>query len=366
MIVTSIDQKMGVFTCDLELEIEFKSDDFKIADRQRPNLDDNDTYPIDLADEEELEVFFPRVALDNCQAGNEPTLRNVEVNFKTGNVFMQYNWIATFREMMELHRYPFDRQLCRAHIQVSDLVPVDTNSDAFEVSSHVSDFYYNGFHGIWCTARNKAFESECIVAAQVQRISEYYLWNVMLIIFFVVLLNITTLAIPVIEISGRMQISLALLLTLIAFNFSLTSIMPIKGYHSLHDWYFLLAFIFLALGSFAHMLLSSSGSLSLVEVFAPNGNEFVVDRVIQLSLSGVWVGVHILIICFCRFLRKPWEFVWMENHDNKSEALRNIHNFKHRKNPVLHFHATDTDYPLPSPYRRAFVTPECVVNTFYK
>ena len=93
--------------------------------------------------------------LENC---DDPQLTyfNLEADFQSGRVYIQYNWVAVYREVLELERFPFDRQLLRIYIEISDVKPLapeqwskDNDELPFQVTEVLQDFDYAGYSARW-------------------------------------------------------------------------------------------------------------------------------------------------------------------------------------------------------------------------
>jgi hypothetical protein len=81
----------------------------------------------------------------------------------------------------------------------------------------------------------------------VERKSAYYFFNVAVIVFMLVLMAATTVAIDIENFNDRSSITLTLLLTLVAFKITVSSQIPFVNYQTYLDMYLLLSFALIVL-----------------------------------------------------------------------------------------------------------------------
>ena len=76
---------------------------------------------------------------------------------------------------MELREFPFDRQLLRIYIEISDIDPLPANDkswdyigeEPFSVTESITDFKYHSFIGKWEDSKNPAFDAQCTITVLV-------------------------------------------------------------------------------------------------------------------------------------------------------------------------------------------------------
>ena len=81
------------------------------------------------------------------------------------------------------------------------------------------------FHMIYCT-----------------RNSTFYLFNIMIVLFIIVVLSATVKCIPIDEYASRLGVIMTALLTAVAFKFVTINWIPLVSYLTYLDWYFLATF----------------------------------------------------------------------------------------------------------------------------
>jgi hypothetical protein len=126
-----------------------------------------------------------------------------------------------------------------------------------------------------------------------------------------------SVGIPTAETADRLQVSLALVLTLVAFKFVIMSNVPKVSYLTYLDKYNLLAFGFLFVGAFAHVLVATEGSTRLLPLEKDSKEIEAVDLLIQFLLLGIWAvlnGGFFVAYCLDAF-SDTWMDVWKTNTD---------------------------------------------------
>jgi len=95
----------------------------------------------------------------------------------------------------------------------------------------------------YCKAAGQSDDFRVTVSLRVERQYEYFMSNIVFVVFLIVLLAPTTFAIDYNSMSDRMQIVLTLLLTVITFKFIIAGEVPKTATVTLLDKYMLLSFL---------------------------------------------------------------------------------------------------------------------------
>jgi hypothetical protein len=114
----------------------------------------------------------------------------------------------------------------------------------------------------------------------VSRDTSFYVWNVFLILFILGTLCGTAFVTPVDEFSTRMSIGLTLLLTTVAFKYSISQTLPKVAYLTTLDYYIIGTFTFLA-------------SVALENAIAYS-IQLESDGYVALGFGVVWLGFNTL------------------------------------------------------------------------
>lgn len=113
-----------------------------------------------------------------------------------------------------------------------------------QITLSTSYIYYGGdwlLEEIQCVAKSDAGESTLEFQICVKRIATFYMFNVLLIIFLLVLLGAAFVAMEPHDFTGRGTYSMTVMLTIVAFKFVMNSFLPIVSYLTWLDYYMIIA-----------------------------------------------------------------------------------------------------------------------------
>mmetsp|Transcript_14277 Transcript_14277/g.38485 ORF Transcript_14277/g.38485 Transcript_14277/m.38485 type:complete len:275 (+) Transcript_14277:3-827(+) len=256
-----------------------------------------------------------------------------------GQVFCYLKYRASFYEILELQNFPFDRQIL--HIDVSSFRPTKELTFApfprrrnkifgmpislWDIMSTEDPEKSTRICGGWCMPRSTVRDPQPTIVVPekdlqtaaddltyprasfeiaVERRCEYYLWNVILVVWATVGMSYTIYSIDPADVADRMAITTTLLLTLVAFKFTFVADMPKKAYLTWMDKYLVVAFIIVVLQAAevfwsAHLAKKHPDSpyLDLLEWWS------------QVGLYGSWTAFHAFLFFFYRLLYPSWEKV---------------------------------------------------------
>jgi len=178
---------------------------------------------------------------------------NVEHNGDDNNskaaIKAWFGYETTFVQTMDLHSFPFDRQILSVQLQTM------TNDNDIVFAPVPNSFSWYGLMGglasMWkCYPPVLAYSvSDEIPNAELQlRIERnpwYYLANVVVPLFLIVMLSMCAFALPVSDLSDRMSVVLTLVLTSVAFKYVVAGYLPKMSYMTFLDKYVLISFVML-------------------------------------------------------------------------------------------------------------------------
>ena len=142
------------------------------------------------------------------------------------------NWILTVKETLELERFPYDRQLIKVTFEVPAVRLVPYASDAPAPStfpssqmSFITDVpnWFLDDCSLTMNGEDSSTETEIFLEARLTREPWYYLWNIVVIIFVLILAAFCVVAVPAEDLADRMSITMTLMLTIVAFKFVIGS-----------------------------------------------------------------------------------------------------------------------------------------------
>ena len=245
--------------------------------------------------------------------------------FRRKNVFYSYNnWIITFKENMELHRFPFDRQLLRVNgfSLNSEFVPFKPElgvPPCVTVNHARTCLRAESSKDIWLVEKVKlrvfhnGNDSQMKIQFRLTRRPEFYLFNILFITFLIVMLSYTVFIIDVHDFAARMGILETNFLTAVAFKFTINTYVPAVSYLTLLDMYMILTFTFI----FA--IVVASVIMSLLDKDDAQNFNFYFTCITSIT----WILIHFFIIIANYFglLTPSWEYV--ENHQENYFADEN-------------------------------------------
>ena len=141
-----------------------------------------------------------------------------------------------------------------------------------------------------------------VVRISLQRRPHYYLFNMFLPLFLLILISALVYAIPANNISTRTSLSVTLLLTQFALKSSGASGLPTVPYSTWLDKYSLFATAMIALNLFL------AATESIVTGHDPDYNTYF-DCVVGVVFAVSWTAVHVRAFKDIERLFKPWEEV---------------------------------------------------------
>jgi hypothetical protein len=206
------------------------------------------------------EIWSPEISRVNVKTTNvRNTLLNVD---REGTVVYRQRRIDTFTTPLDLRRFPFDEQRVKLMFLSTaygpDQVKIEINhersgyNDAFSISGW--SFEQFQIEQASQTVRSTAGLDQELrgfdLFLTLKRNSAFYIWKVMVPLGFIVFMAWTVFWIDPAEFGGQVAISTSSVITLIAFQLSLSELLPRISYLTEIDVYALGTsfLVFLALG----------------------------------------------------------------------------------------------------------------------
>lgn len=291
--VTDINEPSQVFSVDVWLNAYWFDEDLpKRVDLNSKKgwtiEDDGASLPINL-----------KVLFDNgisCKQVSPP-----KFHFNSANklVSMQYHATAQLSEFLELQTFPFDRQLLNLQFnarlkkgwrllsKIPDYVPRAYGNEyvcVYRFSPSLSGWRALSPFVNYRTQPDG--EIRPTICLRVERRSSFYIYNVVLPLCFMLALSVASFALLPEQLSDRLNVTLTLLLTVVAFKFAVSSNLPTTSYLTLLDKYFVLCFFVLMLVVIEHT----------ISYFLEDDRARQLDRFSALTLGVLWALFHVFII----------------------------------------------------------------------
>jgi len=284
-----------IFTADYELYLRFDAPpELKLP--EGPWFDGAENFQLESlpSDSTPMPTFHGTESVDLLE-------QQCKLDRRQGKIYMFCNWLITFRETFALHRFPFDSQLFTMKIELGcmntrAIVPVSWDS-ALEIPEAVYlppelkgeddvAVYYGG--DSWYLKDIKLDleqddDGSIKLSVLAERKPGFYMWNILLLNFFLVMVNSAVAGIHKEDLADRLSVTLTLMLSAIAFKFVLIQTIPVVSYLTLLDRYVILSFSWL----FVSCLESYMAATFLTQQM---------DDCFNAISASLWLTLHLIIV----------------------------------------------------------------------
>lgn len=245
------------------------------------------------------EIWNPNIFVVNINNINleERTYKIEEQGLKLF-VVENIHIIGIFGQKFDLHYFPFDYQKLSVIIQSKrndtkiNLIP-QVNGAKISAIARFTDIRHE-----WSLCNYTDYQIDKTLSEHsnsgssypqikinfcISRSSKYYIWNVAFVNFLIIALAFTSLAVDYMETGDRLNVTMILLLTTIAFKFATAEILPNVPYLTFLDKYIISGI------SFNSLVTIQNAVVALVD----DKDSF--EHLTFLVLSGIFAIIH---ICF--------------------------------------------------------------------
>lgn len=172
-----------------------------------------------------------------------------------------YHVNASFHERLELHRFPLDRQFLNMEMKIRNTdegwtwlgvcprwVPDTPDKLRTAIRARLGDSVSEyRIDTPWADYSCTLNSDEARLRMRIERISAFYVGNVILPVFLVVGACFISIAEDRFSPADRLSITLSLMLTMVAFRFVTNAWLPRNAYLTWMDSYMIVAFIFISI-----------------------------------------------------------------------------------------------------------------------
>jgi len=252
--------------------------------------------------------WVPSFSLFNT---NNERLLSPHATFRRNNADQEVyvlNWLAEFRESLELYKFPFDRQFLHLSFEARNCT--------FElVDLDVGTYLPNWTLIKDITPKFSPSQKQCKLPIKLERRVSYYWWNVVFVLFILNLLAFTVVAIEPNAFSSRQSTSITLVLSGVAHKLNLNQLLPPIPYLTLMDFYTIGSFLliaFMVLENFVIRFLYDSLGAAIAEQ---------IDYIFVGILCGGWILTHFILFLLFEtgVLRSSWAIV-AKTQDKSQES----------------------------------------------
>lgn len=229
------------------------------------------------------EIWTPNIKFFNTEFARDTAYIQLQVK-PDGTVLYKERFTATFNSEMNLKKFPFDSQNLKLVLEAVD----DANTVKFALDKPKTGISAEAFFTGWkiqndrALIRNKQLEigesnfyQEFIYEIDVARSSNYYIWNILLPLLFIVLVSWAVFWSKSFE--SNTVISFSSLLSAIAFSIVIAEELPKVAYVTYINGFILLIYIFIC--------------LSIVQIVIKHCLELEKNRegAIKLDIASRWI-----------------------------------------------------------------------------
>jgi hypothetical protein len=233
-------------------------------------------------------------------------------NPESGQVVCNRVVVISQRADLELLTFPFDRQtfsfsvractVDRAHTQNQNPagkrlgVKFVTGSPRITYHSKVSEWVPatpdENTNVQNATGSLSCFNNDLRICVAFERQPWYYLYNIVLVLFLITCMAAYTFSISPNDSTDRLELNFTLVLTTVAFKYTVSSYLPRITYLTLMDKYVLLTFMFLGLTGLEN---------AVVAVIVDDDLTSTIDKSFLYGAGGLWLLMHMAgVVCVWR------------------------------------------------------------------
>lgn len=254
---------------------------------------------------------------------------------KGGHILHKIKYLATFREKLELQNMPFDRQMLQIEF-VAELplysfyfYPLDVNAGSLErrgghsvPAAWIPESAGDGHEPAILQVKKPHFAgnvSSFDIVIHLRRRSNFYMFNIVFMVFFITSLVSASFFIPPQKIDARAAVSFALLLATVAYKLTIVAWIPVKEYLTFLDIYLLSSFIFQFVAMGENIIVAGcfddetgekrpyEGLASSITQWCHHADD--VDDMAFRTFFSAWVGWHFLFFLWPRFSYSLFYFI---------------------------------------------------------
>lgn len=231
---------------------------------------------------------------------------DTKIDCHDGKMVMNVGYEAELVEHVDVHRFPFDRQVISFQLQTM----VDRTNLTFYEQENEGSWYslMGGLSSEWkccgppalAVTRGTGDIPNVEMRVFLQRNPKYYLLNIVLPMFIIVGLALYVFALPVENLDARLSVILTLLLTAVAFKYVVVGFLPKVSYITLLDAYV----------TTAYSSLACVGTQScLVYLYREDNDDInTIDRNCCIAFAAFWGAIHLLFLLgsIINVFYEPW------------------------------------------------------------
>ena len=243
----------------------------------------------------------PKWVPDMTFYNGESELVSEQEYYRYKNVYFKFlNMKVTTNEVLELQRFPFDRQVLHIIFDSQNSNILSMPDDLHEISKEYGPSYNHIFKVKTIVTKYYLDDAEividdatnqCRINVLFTRKPMFYITNVVCVMFTIVIITISVYGIPVDDYGSKLSITVTALLTAVAFKLVANGFCPPVSYLTLLDKYILLSFLTLLI------IVAENFIVSQMEYDAATK----LDGAFSIIILLWWLLLHVVIAIGTKF-----------------------------------------------------------------
>jgi len=205
-------------------------------------------------------IWFPTIEIMNVQGEIQKPGISIQVH-PDGTIIYDERFFGTFSTYMNFKEFPFDKQSFKVRVEAFSY---DNNHLVFTNPTLYFETENNSFLEKWNITEMKAqisahpypenntenpYYSRAEFEINAKRLTGYYLWQVLFPLFIIIMASFVIFWIR--DFGTQIGVGFTLMLTVVAFNFYATSILPELPYQTFIETIIIVGYVFIFLGILA-------------------------------------------------------------------------------------------------------------------
>ena len=289
--ITDIDEPAGKFTLHVLLSSSWQ-DPERVFEGKEPKI-----FREDFAMEEANSHWRPMVEFNRSAAPSSLHHSLLRV-FPDGRVEHERSLTIEIATALDLRKLPFDTQYLKIELesfqyqanQLTLVLPPENLRITSRISlpqwqpgkltAEVAPVYRDVYDETY---------SRATITLEVKRHTQFYIWQMMVPLGIVLGMAFAVFFLPPKDLSDRMSVIIASLLTVVALSYSLHSGLPKISYLTVIDWFFVLAYVFLGLAMAGMVWISTLHDRDEVRA-----NRY--DRILRWAYPSVYLLTSAIVV----------------------------------------------------------------------
>ncbi|PNH08027.1 Gamma-aminobutyric acid receptor subunit beta [Tetrabaena socialis] len=226
---------------------------------------------------------------------------------------------GTFAEHMELHQFPIDCQRLHIRAVLWDCpeavhgVPLSRSVEGGPLPRRTLKFELGSCQGLTLASRHDYGIQYTTLSfnLSLRRKLSFYWWNITMPIFLLVLISFASFFMDHQALADRLNLTVVVLLTLVAFKFVLSQYIPATSYLTFMDMYVVASFTFVFLVALQNLI---------TFIIASDGHAYLFNLWSGSALAVAWLLLHVLLPVLVIAARRDQDRRWQANRDEEQDA----------------------------------------------